>query len=188
MVQTRSSTLTLAEFLVSPLADEEPAWEYFPNGELVRKVSPSLEHGLLQFHAGRLFWNHLERIGADAEVVTEARAALARSSPVPDVAVYRGHFPVGPDGRLEKYARAYPLAVIEILSPGQTRRQLIEKCRDMVAHGTTFGLVIDPIGRVVVLVDADGERSYRGSDPIPLPAPEFHGLALTPDLIFARLP
>lgn len=180
--------MSLEEFLASPLADEEPSWEYLPGGRLVRKVSPSTQHGITRPHLGRLFLKYVEDAHVDLEVVSEVRAVLPLWSPVPDMAIYQGRIPVGPSGDLDKYPPAPPSLAIEILSPGQTQRQLVDKCQGIIRDGAQMGLVVDPKRRVVVLVREDETSIYRGSQELPLDLPELAGLHLTPQKIFARLP
>lgn len=187
MTQVQDTTLTVDEFLASPLADEEPSWEYLPGGVLARKVSPSNEHGIVQAYFAYLFIRYRQEASVSIEVLTEGRAVFPHSSLVPDMTVYAGRLQPGPDGRLEKYPSRPPTVAIEILSPGQTQRQLLEKCRSMIGDGPQVGLVVDPYRREVLLVLNTGTTTYRGDQVIPLPVAELAGLHLTADEIFSSL-
>lgn len=189
MVQTLDTTLTVEEFLDSPEAAAKPAWEYLPPGRLVRKVSPSLEHSIVQVHLSHRLLGYVEAAGIEAEVLSEGRVILPTSSPVPDVAVYHGRLPPGRDGALPKYAFGPPALAVEIMSPGQTRKELVERCELFVAAGTALALLVLPRAREIVAVTAEGQQVFRGQDPLPLQlAPGLAGLRLTVADVFARLP
>lgn len=185
--RVRGGTMSLTEFLASRLADEEPAWEYFSNGRIARKASASFVHGLLQAALGSLLKNYLSAAGADAQVIMEVRAALPRSSPVPDLAVYRGRLRPGPSGELPKYAPRPPALVVEIVSPGQSRSAMVERCRAILLDGTEQALLVDPARREVVEVTAAGVATRRGADAIVFVVPELAQLLVTVDEVFVDL-
>jgi Uma2 family endonuclease len=187
-VQDTTTTMTLQEFLASPLADEEPSWEYLPGGTLARKVSPSTAHSIVQAYLAHLFLSYRERTGVEIDVLTEGRAVLSQSSPVPDMTVYVGRFELDESGNLERYPSRPPTITIEIFSPGQTTRQLANKCRDMIRGGASVGLVVDPRRRELTLVTLAEATTFRGDQVIPFSIPELDGFRLTPDDAFASLP
>ncbi len=181
--------LTLEEFLASPRADAEPSWEYLPGGRLVRKVSPSSGHSIVQLYLGYLLLKHLEEQGIDGEVMTEVRVTLPDASPVPDLAFYAGRLQLDADGQLPKYPSGPPQLAVEVMSPGQTRRDMLDRCRLFVDGGSDLALLVDPVARQIVAVTAGTVDTLRGEDPLPLDhIAELAALRLTVDDVFARLP
>ena len=176
--------LTLAEFLRLP--EEEPALEYW-RGEVTQKVSPKLPHGALQYGLA-------ERIsrstgpGRPFRVFTETRITLGGVSTVPDLVVYhRERVPRDARGRLVQDATIPPDVAVEILSLGQSRPTLVERCRWYVEHGVRLAIFVDPL-REAARVFRPGTDSgdLRGSDLLDL-GDVLPGLALTVDELFAPL-
>lgn len=179
---TETTAMTVEEFLCSPLADEEPSWEYHRGGSLRQKLAPSSEHAVVQGDLVRVLLNYVDEHELELEAVPAIRVALPTFSPVPDLAVFRTRFTPG-----EKYPRQSPILVVEILSPGQSQAGLVEKVREMLAEGTEDGLVVDPRRREVLRVQPQWTQVLVGDEPIPFSAPELARLKLTPARVFARL-
>ena len=138
--------LTLDEFLRLPEA--EPALEYW-RGEVTQKVSPKGPHGALQYGFG-------ERIsrstgpGRRFRVFTETRVTFDGVSTVPDLVVYRRErVPRDRSGQVAEDFTVPPDIAVEIISLGQSRRVLIERCRWYVEHGVPLAIFADPRRRVV---------------------------------------
>ena len=70
-----------------------------------------------------------------------------------------------------------PNAAIEILSPGQNRRDLGDKVATLIRAGTDVVVVVDPRKRTVTTTDRDGARTFTDGD-------TFEHQAL-PELTFA---
>ncbi len=176
--------LTLEEFLRLPEA--EPALEYW-RGEVTQKVSPQGPHSALQYGFGR----RLDDVGALRRLVrvfTEARVTLAGESTVPDLIVYRRErIPRDETGRVARYFTSPPDVAVEILSPGQPRRELIARCRWYVEHGVRLAILADPLRGVVRLFRPGGDSGdLRGADLLDL-GDVLPGFALTVDDFFAPL-
>ena len=77
--------MTLEEFLQLP--EEEPALEYW-EGEVIQKVAPQGQHGILQLEFGGLL-SRFAKPRKLARVFTELRSTYSGASFVPDIAVYR---------------------------------------------------------------------------------------------------
>ena len=87
---------------------------------------------------------------------------------MPDVAVYRwDRIPWGPDGEVPADFYEPPDIAVEIVSPEQSRTELVRKCEWYVANGVPIALLIDPDPRTVRLFHP-GEPSalLRGADVI----------------------
>ena len=64
---------------------------------------------------------------------------------MPDVAVYLWErIPWTPDGEVPNTYVVPPDIAIEIVSPAQSRAELIRKCQWYVAHGVSLALLVDP--------------------------------------------
>ena len=176
--------MTLEEFL--RLAEEEPPLEYW-DGKVTRKVSPQGKHG-------RLETKFAERVNRFAEpprlamAITELRATFGGGSPVPDVAIYRwDRIPLDPDGAIADVFVEAPDIAVEILSPDQSLKEQIAKCRWFVDHGAQIALLFHPRERSVRLFRPDAElRVLRGADRNDLDA-VLPGFELTVNDLFAML-
>jgi Uma2 family endonuclease len=176
--------MTLEEFLRLP--EEEPPLEYW-DGRVTRKVSPQGKHGWLQF-------KFAERVNGFAEprklamAIPELRATYNGGSTVPDVAVYRwDRVPRDPDGALADVFVEPPDIAVEIVSPEQSVKDLIEKCRWYVDHGVSIVLLVHPRQRWVRRFSADADtEALRGADRIDLDA-VLPGFELTVEQLFATL-
>jgi Uma2 family endonuclease len=176
--------LTLEEFLRLP--EEEPALEFW-HGEVTQKVSPKGPHGALQYGFGRRVDRDpvLDRL---VRVFTETRVAFAGEATVPDLVIYRRErVPRDKNGQVAEDFTDPPDIAVEIISPGQVRGTLIERCRWYAENGVPLAIFADPRRRVVRLFrpgNDSGDR--RGSDLLDL-TDVLPGFALTVDDFFAPL-
>ena len=176
--------LTLEQFLRLPA--EEPALEYW-HGEVSQKVSPKGPHGALQYGFGR----RIDDVGPLRRLVrvfTETRVTLAGVSTVPDLIVYRRErVPRDAAGRVAEDFTVPPDIAVEILSPGQSRRDLIERCRWYAENGVGLAIFADPRRRTVRLFrPGTGSGDLRGTDLLDL-GDVLPGFSLTVDEFFAPL-
>lgn len=176
--------LTLEEFLCLP--ESEPALEYW-RGEVTQKVSPKGPHGAIQYGFGR----RIDDVGPLRRLVrvfTETRVTFASISTVPDLIVYRRErVPRDVSGRVAEDFTVPPDVAVEILSRGQSPRELVARCRWYVEHGVPLAIFADPLRGVARLFRTGAESGdLRGSDLLDLGdvLPDF---ALTVDELFAPL-
>jgi Uma2 family endonuclease len=150
-------------------------------------VSPKGPHGALQYGFG-------ERISLSTRprrlfrVFTEARVIFGGISTVPDLVVYgRDRVPRDAAGRVAEDFTTPPDIAVEILSPGQSRRTLIERCHWYAEHGVPLAVFADP-WRFTVRLFRPGADSgdLRGSDVLDF-GDVVPGFALTVDDFFAPL-
>ena len=167
IAQRGQRTLTLDEFLALP--EEKPALEYV-DGVITQKMAPSWDHGALQSLVvtqinGRVYARKL------AFAFTELRTTTrpANVSRVPDVSVYRWERIEREREARQQGAFTPPDVAIEIASPGQGRRMLLDRCRWFVAHGSQAAILIDPRRQDLTEVRPGGiERRLRGADVLDL--------------------
>jgi Uma2 family endonuclease len=184
MTTPRLRPVTLEEFLTLP--EKKPALEY-ANGKVTQKVSPQGKHGRLQSKFAELL-NGFGEPRRLAIAFTETRATFAGRSRVPDVTMYRWErIPRDPNGEVANVFRTPPDIAVEILSPEQSVRRQVDRCRWYVANGVQIALVLHPDERSVRLFRADGtEQRLTGADRIDLDA-VLPGFELTVEALFGTL-
>ena len=151
--------LTFDEFLQLP--EEEPALEYL-DGVVTPKMSPKGRHGRLQMRFGFM----LELAAGDPPAywtLSELRVNWAGvASLVPDLAVYQTErLPYDPSGEVADDFFLPPDLAVEIASPGQSDRALLDRARWFVEHGVPVVLNLQPRNRSARVV-------RNGSDSGPL--------------------
>ncbi len=133
--------LTLEQFLRLPEA--KPALEYL-QGKVVQKVSPKPTHSVLQTRLVLRIAEHTIPRGLDLPYI-ELRCTFGGESIVPDLAIFaRGGILRDANGRLVDDVLIPPDLAIEILSPGQTLKNLGTKLSRCVRHGVRLGWLIQP--------------------------------------------
>lgn len=183
MVVTRRA-LTLAEFLALP--EEEPALE-FEQGRVTQKVSPSFRHSALQtwlVQAVNLYGIPRKL----ARAFTELRTTFGPVSYVPDVSVYTwDRIPVDDNGVLPRISSVLPDVAVEIVSEGQGRQKLLERCRSYVEYGVRAALLLDERHFTVTEVRPNAEpRVYRRGERIDL-GDVIAGFSIDVDELFGAL-
>lgn len=176
--------MTLEEFLQLP--EQEPPLEYW-EGRVTQKVSPQGQHGILATDFAALI-NDYARPRRLARAIVELRATYNGGSLVPDIAVYRwDRVPLTPEGKVANVFRDPPDIAVEIISPGQTLRDQIEKCHWYVEHDVRIALLVNPRDESVRLFRPGAEpRLLRGNDRIDLDE-VLPGFELTVEQLFATL-
>jgi Uma2 family endonuclease len=158
--------VTLDEFLTWP--EEKPALEFI-NGVVQPKVSPKFRHGSLQGEVTAIVNGHA-RPRRLAYAIPELRITLHGESLVPDISIFRWE-------RIPRDAAGEPLddifvapdIVIEIASPGQSRRDLVQRCNRYLEYGVEVVLLFQPRDRSVTMFRGAAEPMIlRRSDSIDL--------------------
>jgi len=179
--------LSLADFLDLP--EESPALEYV-DGEVIQKVSPKFRHGLLQTH----FVKMVDGFGIPrklARAAVETRCIFGGKSVVPDCVVFTwDRIPTDEHGEVPDDVTIAPDIAVEIVSPSQSAREQIDRCRWYVENGVRIALAVDPQdrdGRSVRAFRADAEAPpLRWSDRVNL-GDVIPGFSFTVDELFAAL-
>ncbi len=176
--------LTLEQFVQLP--EEEPALEYI-DGRVTRKMSPKGPHGRLQFVLARWF-EDLTRPHGLVVAFTETRVTFDGASFVPDLIIYRSdRVPSDEHGDIAEDFHEPPDVAVEIASPGQTLKDIVDRCRWYVEHGVQVALLVLPRLRSVRVFRAGAELGpLTGSDHIDL-GDVLPGFELIVDELFGAL-
>jgi Uma2 family endonuclease len=131
--------LTLAEFLALP--EEKPALEY-ACGLAKPKISGQSPHSILQVECVETLGSL--RYARVAFPFLELRTTFAGRSYVPDVALIRWErIPRTSKGRPVRDVTIPPDLAMEIISPGETLREMQAKCRWFVDNGVKAALLVN---------------------------------------------
>jgi Uma2 family endonuclease len=162
----RTRQLTPDEFLALP---EEKPYRELIDGRIVPKVAAQEQHGVLALELGAAI-NRYARPAKLACAFTELRGTFGRDVLLPDLSVYRwARLPRDARGRIANRYEGPPDIAIEIVSPGQTHRAMVEKCGKYLSNGTSLALVVDPRTESIVRLLPDGTvTALRGADRIDL--------------------
>jgi Uma2 family endonuclease len=134
-------SLTLKQFLKLPEA--KPALEYI-DGMVVQKVPPKRTHSSLQgeFILQISSFARPRRIG---RIYPELRCTFGGRALVPDLSFFRrGRIPRDASGKPVEDVLLPPDLAIEIISPGQTIRDLTARLSWCVHHGVELAWLIQP--------------------------------------------
>jgi Uma2 family endonuclease len=174
--------LTLEQFLRLPEA--KPALEYI-DGKVVQKVSAKRVHSVLHSFLSTRIFEHVRprRLGLP---YIELRCTYGGRSLVHDLAYFpKGRIPKDATGKLVDDVFLAPDLAIEIISPGQTVKNLSARLTWCVAHGVRLGWLIQPTRERVLIFRPDRpaetlerDGSLSGEDVLPgfaLPLAEMFG-------------
>jgi Uma2 family endonuclease len=179
--------LTLEKFLRLP--ETKPALEYL-QGKVVQKVSPKTTHSVLQMMLGSHILNYAmpRKLGRP---YPELRCTYGGESIVHDLCFFeRGRIPRDEHGRLVDDVLLPPDLAIEILSPGQTVKNLGAKLSCSMDRGVRLGWLIQPRRSKVFVFRPDRPvealelgGTLQGEDVLPgfaLPLAEMFGWLVEP--------
>jgi Uma2 family endonuclease len=130
-------------------------------GELVMMSPAGYEHSVIANRIGRFLTEFVEDndlgavLAAEAGYKIESKPDLVRA---PDASFIRKDRL--PKTALKKYFPGVPDLAVEVISPGDTRREIAEKVNMWLAHGTTSCWVLDPDSRTVTIHRA-GHKAMR---------------------------
>jgi Uma2 family endonuclease len=159
---TMPQTMTLEEYLSLSFPDSEREPE-FVRDHLEEKPMPDDTHSAIQFRLARLLGNASERLGREIHGRPERRVRLKNSVRVPDLLIYS-------DCPGPSLVTAPPLAVFEILSPGEDFAGLAGKLSEYLEWGAQYVFAIEPRGG---LLHRFGRKGFEGIDVIEIPELDF---------------
>ena len=149
---------TMETFLATPDFDERRL--ELIDGEVFEKTMPTWEHGRYALRLGAA----LDAVGVasvEPRAIIPASPSFDASSPLPDVAFYRDN----PPARGEWMTRP-PHVAIEIMSRGQTRRDMRTKVELYLAFGVESIWIVDPRTESVEIYEGGSRRVLAGDEVI----------------------
>lgn len=161
MVQTTDKLLTLTEFWALTAGDV--TYELV-DGVAIPKVSPKFFHASVQ----KALLLLLDRCcDGKGRVVPEWAVTLKRHSadwvPVPDL-TYISFERLAADWAEDQACPVAPELVIEIISPGQTFGEMVEKATDYLEAGVLHVWVVDTKAKSITVFYPDAPpRTYTGA-------------------------
>jgi Uma2 family endonuclease len=170
--------VSLEEFLADPEIDERRL--ELIDGEVYEKPMPTWGHGTLAMDLGFALRDH-GFVAAEPRAVIGQVGSFDASSPIPDVAFYREN-PPPPN----EWMRRPPTVAAEILSPGQSRRDMRPKVALYLAFGVESVWVVDPAGRAIEVYEGDGRRVLEEGQTLTTEA--IPGFELGVAKLFERVP
>lgn len=169
------------------LPETKPATEWV-NGRALQKMSPRERHSRAQsaFDVALRTWAEKTgsgRVGPEWEFRLAPPREVRRPL-VPDVA-YLSYDRVGyDDDEAAQLPRVAPNAVVEVLSPGDRKRDVNEKIRVYLAAGTDVVFVVDTVRKTVTAHSNDEVTTHAQSDVVAHSA--LPGFTLPVERIFAK--
>ncbi len=170
--------MTLEDFLAMPGIDERRL--ELIDGEGYEKMSPRWGHGRMALRIGQLL-NDAGFASVEPRAVIRGSTDLGPSSPLPDVAYYRADPPAD-----DEWMSRPPDVVVEILSIGQSRREMRTKIDLYRQFGVGSVWVVDLERREVEVYEGAARRTLAGQDV--LESAFVPGLAITIGQLFAGPP
>jgi Uma2 family endonuclease len=140
------------------------------NGEIVEKV-PTQEHGVVAGNIYGPLWNDVKQ-RKSGRVVMEVRHRASedkRNARIPDISYTAGNEPLVKKGSVPRM----PDLAVEIKSPDDSLKELREKARYYLAHGTRLVWLVIPEKRFIEVYTADEEyildesETLTGGDILP---------------------
>ena len=180
MTTTPRLLMTEEEFLAK-YADELPSYE-FVNGEVTQKPMTKRSHSALARRISARIDSHIERFGGAGgpEPTVNLSTPGSRRFRVPDVAYWTRAKDTG------AAILGAPTLSVEIISEGQTHRELREKCRLFQAAGTDVCWLVDPDRRTVEVFDDTHDGEVLAA-PAVLESPHMPGFQLALADLFSVL-
>lgn len=158
MTTVETKPITIEEF--SRMPDPDGFQMELVRGEIVLMPLPKARHGILCSRLNRLLGNFVEsgKLGwvasNDTGVILERDPDTMRG---PDVAFWN----IKRQPKLpEDYFEIPPDIAVEVLSPGDRRKNVREKIKDYVKNGVKLIWLVDPDTRTVTVY----QGSLRGSE------------------------
>lgn len=168
-----ATTLRISEQeYLDRLTSESPSYE-FVNGEVIQKPLTKSPHVFVAKAFANIFLRYEATIGGffGWETTTDFSSGGDRRYLVPDAAYWAPGKPRGADVFLP------PTLAIEIISEGQGKETLREKCRRYRSRGVDVAWLADPAAHTVEVFDdgSDGDVLGRGDV---LTSPHLPGLSI----------
>jgi Uma2 family endonuclease len=156
---TAMTLLTAEEFAKLPSS----RWSELIDGVVVEMSPPAPEHGGIARTVFGLLWAYV-RPRALGRVITEAGFIIRRNPDLvraPDVPFIRT-VQIPPTGLPRQFWNIAPDLVVEVVSPSDTRAEVLAKVREWIEAGVRTVWVAYPISRTIEVVRSLQERVTLG--------------------------
>lgn len=182
MVQIIQSQMTAEEFFNSPFSGERYELK---NGEAIPKVAPQRFHASLQMALLYLLGDWSLGKG---DLLPEWSVKLQRNQrdwvPIPDL-TYVSYDRLEPNWKEDGPCPIPPDLAIEIISPGQTFGELVEKASDYLSAGVLRVWLVDAQAQTITVFAPQAvPATYR--DELPIVDALFPELKLTVQQVFKK--
>jgi len=157
-------------------------------GEIVMMSPAGMEHGAVASRIGRRLGEYVDDhdlglvLAAETGFKVESNPDLVRAPDASFIAKHRlkGSLPRG-------YFEGVPDLAVEVVSPGESRREVAEKVNMWLAHGTRSVWVADPIPMVVTVHRTGGRPIRLTTRSVLRDEPCLPGFVLPVSKVFKRL-
>jgi Uma2 family endonuclease len=160
---TEARLVTAAELLLMP---EDGFRHELVRGELRTMAPAGSEHGVIAMNVGASLHEHVRAHGLGRVFAAETGFKLA-SNPdtvrAPDAAFVRMER-VGEAGENGSYWPGPPDLAVEVVSPGDTYHEVLDKVLEWLEAGARMVIVIDPRRRVATVHHPRNEARILGED------------------------
>ena len=150
-----SQTITAEELLKLPRG--KMRYELV-KGELLSMSPFGSEHGAVTFHLSTVIGRYVAATGAGLAFGAETGFMIERNPDTvraPDIAfIHREHIPAG--GLPQGFWPGAPDLAVEVVSPGDTTREVEEKANDWLRGGAMAVWAVNPRLKTVSVYSADG--------------------------------
>jgi Uma2 family endonuclease len=156
MATTSATLMTAAEF--ARLPDDNSVRQELVKGKVVTMPAPGFGHGGTAFQLARLLGNAADQLGLGGKVVVEAGFIVSSGPDTvrgPDVA-YVSEDRLPPPERRAAFFRGAPDLAVEVISPGDTAAEVLEKVREYLTAGGRRVWVVEARTRTVTVYRPDG--------------------------------
>jgi Uma2 family endonuclease len=150
MSSTTTKLLTADELLVMP--DDGFHYELV-RGELKRMTPPGIEHGGVTMALASALYQYVKLNTLGQVYAAETGFKLERDPDTvraPDIAFVRAE-KIQSTGKVEGYGEGAPDLAVEVLSPGNTKREIAEKIGQYFASGARAVWIVDPKSKTVTV-------------------------------------
>jgi Uma2 family endonuclease len=177
--------LTLKQFLRLPEA--KPALEYF-DGKVVQKVSGTTTHSVLQSDLAVKVKEFASGQRGTGQPYIELRCTFGRNSIVPDISFFAsGRIPKDKHGKRVDDVFLAPDLAIEIISRGETIKNLTARMTWCVQNGVRLAWLIQPTRNRVFVFQPDRATKILESGEVLTGENVLPGFALPLDEMFGWL-
>ena len=152
MIATIPKVLTAEEYFLLPESEASKHSELV-RGEIVEMSSPGFRHGEVQLAIGSILRSFVKkrklgRVAVESGTITERDPDTVRG---PDVSFYgKARLPL--DVEVVTYHTTTPDLCVEVVSPSNTRQELLDKAEEYLNAGVQSVWIVDPEAETATVI------------------------------------